>query len=88
MHILVVGVDYKSAPIEIREKISFQPDELAEAMLRLKEEKSVLENIIVSTCNRTEIYAVVDQLHTGRYYIKTFLSEWFSACRKKSCLRF
>jgi glutamyl-tRNA reductase len=78
MHILVVGVDYKSAPIEIREKISFQPDELAEAMLRLKEEKSVLENIIVSTCNRTEIYAVVDQLHTGRYYIKTFLSEWFS----------
>ena len=67
MHILVVGVDYKSAPIEIREKISFQPDELAEAMLRLKEEKSVLENIIVSTCNRTEIYAVVDQLHTGRY---------------------
>jgi glutamyl-tRNA reductase len=33
-------------------------------MLRLKEEKSVLENIIVSTCNRTEIYAVVDQLHT------------------------
>lgn len=72
MHILVVGVDYKSAPIEIREKVSFQPNELAEAMVQLKEEKSILENIIVSTCNRTEIYAVVDQLHTGRYYIKSF----------------
>ena len=31
----------------------------------------------ISTCNRTEIYAVVDQLHTGRYYVKEFLSEWF-----------
>lgn len=36
-----------------------------------------MENIIVSTCNRTEIYAVVDQLHTGRYYVKAFLAEWF-----------
>ncbi|MGW8459649.1 glutamyl-tRNA reductase [Bacillus atrophaeus] len=82
MHILVVGVDYKSAPIEIREKVSFQPDELAEAMLQLKEEKSILENIIVSTCNRTEIYAVVDQLHTGRYYIKRFLAEWFGLSKE------
>jgi len=34
--------------------------------------------VILSTCNRTEIYAVVDQIHTGRYYIKQFLSEWFN----------
>ena len=34
--------------------------------------------MILSTCNRTEIYAVVDQIHTGRYYIKQFLSEWFN----------
>ena len=39
--------------------------------------KSILENVILSTCNRTEIYAVVDQIHTGRYYIKEFLSQWF-----------
>ena len=32
---------------------------------------------MISTCNRTEIYAVVDQVHTGRYYIKRFLAEWF-----------
>lgn len=83
MHILVVGVDYKSAPIEIREKVSFQPNELAEAMVQLKEEKSILENIIVSTCNRTEIYAVVDQLHTGRYYIKKFLADWFQLSKEE-----
>lgn len=72
MHILVVGLDYKSAPVDIREKLTFQPDELGQAMSQLKEEKSILENIIVSTCNRTELYAVVDQLHTGRYYMKMF----------------
>lgn len=46
-------------------------------MTTLQNQKSVLENVIVSTCNRTEIYAVVDQLHTGRYYIKKFLADWF-----------
>ena len=53
----------------------------------LKDKKSILENVIISTCNRTEIYAVVDQLHTGRYYIKEFLSEWFEI-EKKNLLHF
>ncbi|AMM98100.1 glutamyl-tRNA reductase [Bacillus pumilus] len=77
MHILVVGLDYKTAPVEIREQLSFEPSELGTAMSKLKEEKSILENIVISTCNRTEIYAVVDQLHTGRFYIKRFLADWF-----------
>lgn len=77
MHILKVGFNYKSAPVDIREKLVFSDDILNTAMLRLKEEKSILENVIVSTCNRTEIYAVVDQIHTGRYYIKRFLADWF-----------
>ncbi|MGE6629054.1 glutamyl-tRNA reductase [Bacillus sp. NPDC077027] len=77
MHILVVGLDYKTAPVEIREQLSFESSQLGEAMSKLKEEKSILENIVISTCNRTEIYAVVDQLHTGRFYIKRFLADWF-----------
>lgn len=77
MHTLVVGVNYRSAPVEIREKLSFIEHELPQAMQALKEQKSILENVIVSTCNRTEIYAVVDQLHTGRYYVKHFLAEYF-----------
>lgn len=77
MHIITVGLNYKTAPVEIRERLSFQEDSLSAAMTELQKQKSVLENVIVSTCNRTEIYAVVDQLHTGRYYIKEFLSNWF-----------
>ncbi|MEK4255173.1 glutamyl-tRNA reductase [Ureibacillus sp. FSL K6-2830] len=78
MHTLVVGLNYRTAPVEIREKLSFIESELPQAMAALKKEKSILEDVIVSTCNRTEIYAVVDQLHTGRYYIKRFLSNWFN----------
>ncbi|WP_047981687.1 glutamyl-tRNA reductase [Ornithinibacillus contaminans] len=77
MHILKVGLNYKTAPVEIREKLTFSEHSLQDAMLELKRRKSILENVIVSTCNRTEIYAVVDQAHTGRYYIKQFLAEWF-----------
>jgi glutamyl-tRNA reductase len=77
MYIIAVGLNYKTAPVEIRERLSFNEEDLPAAMAALKEKKSILENVIVSTCNRTEVYAVVDQLHTGRYYIKDFLSEWF-----------
>lgn len=77
VHLLVVSVNYRTAPVEIREKLTFQEDTLAQAMTSLNEQKSVLENVIISTCNRTEIYAVVDQLHTGRHYIKQFLADWF-----------
>ncbi len=77
MHIIVVGINHKTAPVEIRERLTFDPSQLGEAMKKLNAKKSILENVILSTCNRTEIYAVVDQLHTGRYYIKEFLAEWF-----------
>jgi glutamyl-tRNA reductase len=83
MHTLVIGINYKTAPVEIRERLSFNEVDLAEAIKKLNTKKSILENIILSTCNRTEIYAVVDQLHTGRYYIKEFLSEWFGIEQKE-----
>lgn len=82
MHILMIGLNYKTAPVEIRERLTFNETDLGESMKKLKGKKSILENIIISTCNRTEIYAVVDQLHTGRYYIKEFFSEWFGIDQK------
>ncbi|MGM8214260.1 glutamyl-tRNA reductase [Bacillaceae bacterium W0354] len=78
MHIIVVSVNYRTAPVEIREKLAFSEQEVGEAMSALNKEKSILENVIVSTCNRTEIYVVADQAHTGRYYTKRFMANWFS----------
>lgn len=83
MHIIVVGLNFQTAPVEIRERLAFAEKDLSPAMLELKGRKSILENMIVSTCNRTEVYAVVDQLHTGRYYIKQFLSDWFQIDKNK-----
>ncbi|WP_047985004.1 glutamyl-tRNA reductase [Ornithinibacillus californiensis] len=83
MHILKVGLNYKSAPVEIREKLTFSENSLQDAMQELKNRKSILENVILSTCNRTEIYAVVDQVHTGRFYIKQFLADWFNVDKEE-----
>ncbi|SDN58028.1 glutamyl-tRNA reductase [Alkalicoccus daliensis] len=77
MHILVTSLNYKSTPVEIREKFTFTNDTEA-ALKTLRQSKSILECVIVSTCNRTELYIVADQLHTGRYYTKLFLQEWFN----------
>ncbi|MCU7557124.1 glutamyl-tRNA reductase [Macrococcus capreoli] len=78
MHIVVVSVNHKTADVSLREKLTFSDDMIERAHSALINQKSVLEGVILSTCNRTEIYAVVDQVHTGRYYIKSFLSEWFN----------
>lgn len=77
MHIIKVGLTYQTAPIEIREKLVFSDDHIEKAMIELNNQKSILENVILSTCNRMEIYVVADQLHTGRYYVKKFLADWF-----------
>lgn len=77
MHLLYVGLTHRETPLPILEKVHFSDQERLKALKLLKREKSILENIILSTCNRTELYLVVDQLHTGRYYSKHFLADWF-----------
>jgi glutamyl-tRNA reductase len=82
MHMIVVGLNYRTAPVEIREKFAFSEHELAKALQQLKETKSILECVIVSTCNRTEIYAVVDRLYMCGYYIRSYLERWFGIPRE------
>ncbi|MBO8172518.1 MAG: glutamyl-tRNA reductase [Bacillaceae bacterium] len=77
MNILSIGINHKTAPVEIRERFVFQQERMSEALKTLHQTKSIQECVILSTCNRMEIYAVVDQLNTGRHYIKSFLSNWF-----------
>jgi glutamyl-tRNA reductase len=61
MQIVVVGMNHKSAPIEIREKIAFKPGQDADFLESLNSEKSVSEAVVLSTCNRTEVYAILDK---------------------------
>lgn len=78
MFVIYVSLNYQKLPIEIRERFVLSKQELIRANRLLNNEKSILENVILSTCNRTDVYAVVDQLHTGRYYIKRFFGQLVS----------
>jgi len=81
MHIVAVGLNYRTAPVQIRERFAIQERELPEALRRLRATKSIMECVIVATCNRTEIYAVVDRLKWNGHSIRSFIDQWFGVTR-------
>ncbi|WP_199618461.1 glutamyl-tRNA reductase [Paenibacillus alkalitolerans] len=83
MHIVVVGLNYRTAPVEVRERFAIAPERLPQALMELKAVKSVLECVIVGTCNRTEIYAVVDRKKICGQHIRGFIESWFGVARDK-----
>lgn len=58
MHLVVIGLNYKSAPVEVRESLAVSEPHIQHAHASLCGHQGVLECCILSTCNRTEIYAV------------------------------
>lgn len=83
MHIVVVGLNYRTAPVEVRERFSFADTDMPQALEELKRTKSVLEGVIIATCNRTEIYVVVDRLNICGYFIRGFMEKWFGIPREE-----
>ncbi|MEK4158191.1 MULTISPECIES: glutamyl-tRNA reductase [Paenibacillus] len=77
MHIVVVGLNYRTAPVEVREQFAFAESDLPAALHQLMKTKGVLEGVLVATCNRTEIYVVMDRLHMAGYFIRGFMEQWF-----------
>ena len=59
MALLSLGINHLTAPIDIREKVAFAPDQMDQALQQLLDIPAVNESVIVSTCNRTEIYCDV-----------------------------
>lgn len=67
MAILAYGVNYRTAPLEVRERLAFPEDGIAEALHDVRGSVPTLsEAVLVSTCNRTEIYASLDPAEEGR----------------------
>jgi len=60
--LIALGLNHKTAPIDIRERLSFGPDIVVGALRSLAEQAGAGEAVIVSTCNRTEIYCAGDDL--------------------------
>ena len=66
MTLIALGINHKTAPVELREKVAFTPDSLVEALSSLKSFDGVEESVIVSTCNRTELYVTADNVDTSQ----------------------
>jgi glutamyl-tRNA reductase len=52
----ILGINHKTAPVALREKVAFSEDGLIAALLNLRQESGISEVVILSTCNRTEVY--------------------------------
>ncbi len=65
MSLVVVGINHRTAPIEVRERVVFEPARMPEALRELATLPSVQESLIVSTCNRTEIYCATESGDAG-----------------------
>jgi glutamyl-tRNA reductase len=76
MSIIVVGLSHKSAPIEVREKLNFPENTLPDALRKLMTYEGIRESLIVSTCNRVEIYSSVQDSAGGIDRIKQFISDY------------
>ncbi|MEW6003465.1 MAG: glutamyl-tRNA reductase, partial [Nitrospirota bacterium] len=81
MKIFLAGLNHKTADIDLREKVAFNGPKLEEGLMKFKELPEVEEAIILSTCNRVELYANVNDLVKASESIKTFLSEFHNIGR-------
>ncbi|HTS17536.1 MAG TPA: glutamyl-tRNA reductase [Verrucomicrobiae bacterium] len=75
MNLIVIGLNHRSAPVEVRERLAFARASLADAHKRLLNANPVHEVVILSTCNRVEIYALADNLRDASRAVRQFLHE-------------
>ncbi len=78
MNLVIVGLNHNSAPVEIREKLSFPADTIAEPLKKLLGHYGLNEAVILSTCNRVEVLAITDDMEKGVWEVKRFLSDTHS----------
>lgn len=76
MNIVIVGLSHKTAPVEIREKVAFSPAAMEQPLKLVIALPSVSEAVIVSTCNRVELYAISRQSDAAIIELKQFLADF------------
>jgi glutamyl-tRNA reductase len=76
MHLFLLGVSHKTAPVDVREKLDFSSRDVGAAAIALAARSSAGESVVLSTCNRSEIYVASASPETARDEIVRFLSEY------------
>lgn len=81
MQIIVVGANHKTMPIELREKLAIPKIKLIEALKELNE--PIKERVILSTCNRVEVYTAMHDIKKGMAKIINFLKQHYEIDKAK-----
>jgi glutamyl-tRNA reductase len=74
--LLLVGISHRTAPVELRERVDFSAHGVGDALRALATRGSTREAVIVSTCNRSEIYSACDDVHATRSDLERFIGEF------------
>ena len=75
MSILVVGINHRSSPLSLLERVTVVPDRLGKAVAGLAQRDNIREAVVLSTCNRTEVYVVTELFHGAYGDVRDFLCE-------------
>jgi glutamyl-tRNA reductase len=78
MHLLLLGVSHKTAPVDVRERLDFSSRDLGAAVEALATRPSAAESVVLSTCNRSEVYVACQNPAQARDEIIQFLSQYHS----------
>src|SRR5881394_4672478 len=76
MQLLLVGISHRTAPVELRERVDFQARGMPDALRALAARGSAREAVVVSTCNRAELYVACDEATATRQDLVRFLSDY------------
>jgi glutamyl-tRNA reductase len=75
MAIVVCGLSHKTVPLPVLEQLAFPPEVLRKGLVQLMDHEPIHEGVILSTCNRTEVYATVHRFHPAVQAARRFLSD-------------
>ena len=81
MPILVVGVNHRTAPLQVRDRVAVSSGELEGALRALQHH--VGNGVILSTCNRTEVYSLVAAVETGTDVVMGYISDYHGVARQE-----
>lgn len=76
MSVLVLGLSHKTAPVGLLERVAVPVERLPKALISLVRRDHVIEAVVLSTCNRVEVYAHVARYHEGGGALRDFFAEW------------
>ena len=86
MSLVIVGLNHRTVPVELLERMAVAPGDLPKALQSLGRCEHLAEVVLLSTCNRTEVYAHATLFHPAMQDVRDFLSDVSARKSRTSCM--